>query len=1043
LLPHNPRYFRPDGEVSIDVEIKNVPTLVVKVFEINTRRYYLENNCEVPTDIQLDGLIANYEQTFKYEQPSVQRHIERFQFTTMTNKRGLFVAEFIGNGVSSRAIIRKGKLSFIDRVGAAGHVFTVLDENNKKLKSASLWISGHKFTADKHGKIVVPFTKSQGQENVLITDEEDGFTSFDSFTHLSESYYFGARFFVERESLLSLNKSSVLIRPTLTVCGAPASLSLLTDVTLTIKTIDIDGAAASKEVKNFKLYDDAESSFEFQVPANLQSLSFTLSAKVKRASTLDTVSLSASRHVAVNQIDSNRAFQCFFLRRTAAGYAIHVLGKSGEPLPNKTFTMTLYHKYIKGPINFMLQSDESGVCTVGTLDDMTAVEVDDGTRWSLTADTTSFPSCLHALEGDDQEIQVPLMSISGKKLARSDVAFYETRGSHLYADLFDKLSYKDGLIIIKGLAAGAYNLVLKSEQANVEIKVTKGKAHSDYLFGDKTFFQQTELKPIQIGSVRVGTKESEPTQIKLVNSNELTRVHVFCTEFFPELAVHEMLDRYRNGAASVFAVQPASEYLNGRTLSEEYRYVLERRYAAKLPGNTLTRPSLLLQPWAIQSTSTEKKEAAAGSAFDSRAQNLMRLREMSSPIAPAPMSSRSGWANMDFKKQQALVLLNLKPDADGVVALDTAKVLAAGSQLRIVAFDTINSVYREVAISSNEKLSFKDLRLSTHRALKSDSHFTEQKSIKVLHVDDTMSVTDITTSKLEFFDTLTKVGNFISTIKANSQFAEFKEFCLRWPQLSQTEKIEKYGKYACHEFNYFIYRRDPEFCEWAVKPYLRNKKEKTFLDKWFIGADLTTYLEPFNFNQLNAFEKALLVEKVAAKDQETIKEHFRNKADTIAFNAPEFNTLFQTAIKGSDLETNDEYNLKAAQEAQIRDKDKAAEQDEVDDEESSEGSELTGGVSSSDGSADEDESSGDSESSGEVSSSDDSSDEECYEDDDMSEEEKEAAPIAKRMSFGGKKADMRVPGGTYTTYLSEARLSFANMSSEFLFCFCFCFFFLG
>jgi len=43
------------------VELKNVPVLIVKVFEINTSRYYKDNLREVPTDIQLDGLVANEE----------------------------------------------------------------------------------------------------------------------------------------------------------------------------------------------------------------------------------------------------------------------------------------------------------------------------------------------------------------------------------------------------------------------------------------------------------------------------------------------------------------------------------------------------------------------------------------------------------------------------------------------------------------------------------------------------------------------------------------------------------------------------------------------------------------------------------------------------------------------------------------------------------------------------------------------------------------------------------------------------------------------
>ena len=39
--------------------LKNVPNLVVKVFEINTQNFYRQNLREIDTDINLDGLVAN------------------------------------------------------------------------------------------------------------------------------------------------------------------------------------------------------------------------------------------------------------------------------------------------------------------------------------------------------------------------------------------------------------------------------------------------------------------------------------------------------------------------------------------------------------------------------------------------------------------------------------------------------------------------------------------------------------------------------------------------------------------------------------------------------------------------------------------------------------------------------------------------------------------------------------------------------------------------------------------------------------------------
>ncbi|MEK6594495.1 MAG: hypothetical protein AABZ67_15590, partial [Pseudomonadota bacterium] len=85
---------------------------------------------------------------------------------------------------------------------------------------------------------------------------------------------------------------------------------------------------------------------------------------------------------------------------------------------------------------------------------------------------------------------------------------------------------------------------------------------------------------------------------------------------------------------------------------------------------------------------------------------------------------------------------------------------------------------------------------------------------------------------------------------ANKTLAEFS-FLLRWPSLKPQEKLEKYSKYACHELNFFLFQKDRDFFMKVVLPYIQNKKDKTFLDHWLIGSDLSGYLQPWAFSRLN------------------------------------------------------------------------------------------------------------------------------------------------------------------------------------------------
>ena len=66
---------------------------------------------------------------------------ETFTFKELDNRVGLFVIEFIGNGHSSRAVIRKGNLSIIHQPTIAGHVVFILDDKKtvrKKRESCAL-----------------------------------------------------------------------------------------------------------------------------------------------------------------------------------------------------------------------------------------------------------------------------------------------------------------------------------------------------------------------------------------------------------------------------------------------------------------------------------------------------------------------------------------------------------------------------------------------------------------------------------------------------------------------------------------------------------------------------------------------------------------------------------------------------------------------------------------------------------------------------------------------------------------------------------------
>ena len=55
-----------------------------------------------------------------------------------------------------------------------------------------------------------------------------------------------------------------------------------------------------------------------------------------------------------------------------------------------------------------------------------------------------------------------------------------------------------------------------------------------------------------------------------------------------------------------------SRYSTGRVLSDEARYVMDRKGAKDTRGNTLPRPSLLMQPWTVGVAKTNIQRGQGG-----------------------------------------------------------------------------------------------------------------------------------------------------------------------------------------------------------------------------------------------------------------------------------------------------------------------------------------------------------------------------------------------------------------------------------------------
>jgi len=193
-----------------------------------------------------------------------------------------------------------------------------------------------------------------------------------------------------------------------------------------------------------------------------------------------------------------------------------------------------------------------------------------------------------------------------------------------------------------------------------------------------------------------------------------------------------------------------------------------------------------------------------------------------------------------------VVLLNLVPDPEGRIRIPRAD-LKGKPQLRILAVDPLSSVLKTIALEDTP-VETRELRLAS--GLDPAKTYSEQKTHHPLN-GRRRSGKSSTRRPLVFeaCDTIAKAYRLLATLGGNPTLEEFS-FVANWPDLDRSQKLDQYSKHACHELSFFLYQKDPEFFRSVIAPYLKNKKDKTFMDHWLLGDDLSDYLEPWRFGRL-------------------------------------------------------------------------------------------------------------------------------------------------------------------------------------------------
>ncbi len=892
-------------QLRISLEVKNVPELIVRVYRLNALNWYTAQLREPDPTMELDGLIANSERRESIAENPLRR-VRRDVELPECAQPGVYIVEFIGNGKASRTVVRRGSLVMSARTGAAGNVLRVFDEQGNWRKDAAVHYEGRRFAANERGEVLIPFSATAGPRKIVL--EAGGRVTLDTLRQIQEEYRLSVAAFADREGLRAGDMARLIIRTDLELAGNSASLQLLEDRVLSVQSEDLDGISSTLEIRDPALSDTGEFVQEIRIPARLKRLQVTLRGKVLLASNGQKQDCTANSHpILISSIRETAAVSCPLLGASAQGWYIDVLGRNGEPLADQALVLRLDHAEYATPLSVTLKTDSSGRVWLGALPGITRVESSgfhDGNRaWSLPELRAHLPRELQGTESDTLRLA---WTPRGGVLTRTAAELIEKRAGAAVRDCSSKLRWESGVLEIRGLEAGDYELFLRDLFVRIPVRVTAGRSADGWAIGAARAFERSRMDPLAIRKLELS---GEDLVLQLNGASSATRVHLFATRFLPALDSYGALNNVPTRELARFTVrmrelaridfdEPAWDWLTERTLSDEFRYILERRNARRFPGNLLPLPGLLVNRWVLSDSDTRMLGSGSeGSRFGGRSSGGKKFgRGGGAATAGFRAGDARGFAELDFLKGPRPLLANLRPDSSGLIRIPRAQ-LGDGTHIHALALDSTACAWADLKLAASP-LERTDLRLA--KALDSTQHLREQREVEFVRQGATLEVDTTATDALQSYDSLDDVWNYFRTRGNNSELDRFA-FLLRWPELKPEEQRELYSQHACHELHLFLHEKDPEFFRAVVRPLLANKLEPDFLDRWLLEQDLGRWLEPAHFAELNALEKALLVRRQAAR-AEDIRRNLRESAEAAGPVDPlELDRAFDTALAGKAL----------------------------------------------------------------------------------------------------------------------------------------------
>jgi hypothetical protein len=904
LTALNREFSATDAPQALSLDIKGMSHLIVRTYKINTNAYYRSRTDVINSDIDLDGLIASRETAYEYNHPSQVRHRENITLPEIEG-RGVWIVDLLGGGLRCRAVVRRGDVRAVLNIHDSGHVFTILDETNQRIADAKIRIGAREYSTDKEGRTLVPFVESGHSETAIISDGQ--LATPVPFEHQAEIYTLNAAMQLQRESLVSGHTTELIVRPQLRLGQVDVALKRIDTGTVIVSAKDSNGIETKRRFEKLKFSDHLDTTVQFRVPENCREITATLEAELVRLTNGQRQILIASQSWPVSTFADTPNVNDVFLTRSDKRWIIEVRGRNGEPISGASVQLTFATSVSSHVQTVATQSNEKGQVYFeddAVLGSVSALLSNGQTRsWVLHQDYASFPGKLFAISSAPIRLSV----ITTKKSIKDSQRFRlrELRSSRPAVELSQKVKFENGFIVIEGLKAGDYELVDLETEAKCTISVADGQVVDGYTIDNPW---QTPVERANATTISSASVANGKLSVSVAGATEFTRVHVLASRYLPTQGLWRSLNLPHDTRESRSRMIPPNLFLSGLKLGDEYQYVLRRQSAKKFPGVILPQPSLLLNPWVIDTAENTRQSEAAGDMPMAAPMPEAAKLEAAQDRDELHRMADQNYSGFDFLREPAIVLPNIEV-TDGKVELD-AELFNDYAIITVIATDPQQIIELQI-FNTLQELQRRELRLP--RSYKSELNLAQRRSLRVVDAKHPLAMADMGLAQLQIYRTIGELMPVLGNLNGDARWSEFNVLGI-WHTLNDQQKLDAYSRLASHELHLFLFVKDRAFFDKHIKTYLANKKEKQFIDDFLLQNELRGYLTIWRYQQLNAAEKALLAIAIS-ETRATIVRELNELTRLIPINAAEDRRKIESAMSGKLMELGD---LAAATDAAAR-----------------------------------------------------------------------------------------------------------------------------